>query len=148
LDRLRALLSFQGRLDRLGFWRAYLLILAVASINLIVAYAAMIHVHPAFGVLLAPIVPLLVANLAITVRRLHDRGKSGWWLVIFFIAPGVAGGVLGEVPLNPLVTLVIALVALGLEIWGFVEIGFLRGRAAPNAFGEPIEQPSGRAALA
>jgi uncharacterized membrane protein YhaH (DUF805 family) len=28
---------------------------------------------------------LFLPNLAITVRRLHDSGHSGWWLLIGFV---------------------------------------------------------------
>ncbi|MEM8936064.1 MAG: DUF805 domain-containing protein [Pseudomonadota bacterium] len=28
---------------------------------------------------------LLVPNIAVGVRRLHDTGKSGWWLLLWFI---------------------------------------------------------------
>lgn len=27
----------------------------------------------------------LLPNLAVTVRRLHDTGKSGWWIFINFV---------------------------------------------------------------
>lgn len=32
-----------------------------------------------------------VPSLAITVRRLHDIGLSGWWSLIFFISPFISG---------------------------------------------------------
>lgn len=28
---------------------------------------------------------VLVPGVAVTVRRLHDRGRSGWWYLLFFI---------------------------------------------------------------
>jgi len=34
-------------------------------------------------------IPLLIAPIfcavALTIRRLHDRGKSGWWFALYFI---------------------------------------------------------------
>lgn len=36
---------------------------------------------------------LLVPSIAIAIRRLHDTGKSGWWLLIVLI-PVVGGLVL------------------------------------------------------
>jgi len=27
----------------------------------------------------------LPASLSVTVRRLHDRGHSGWWVIAFFV---------------------------------------------------------------
>jgi uncharacterized membrane protein YhaH (DUF805 family) len=39
------------------------------------------------GQLLASILALavLVPNVAVSVRRFHDIGKSGWWCLIFLI---------------------------------------------------------------
>ena len=31
------------------------------------------------------ILATLPASLSVTVRRLHDRGHSGWWLIAFFV---------------------------------------------------------------
>ncbi len=31
---------------------------------------------------------ILLPSLAVTVRRLHDTGKSGWWLLIEFVPFG------------------------------------------------------------
>ena len=28
---------------------------------------------------------LLIPSIAVSVRRLHDRDKSGWWVLLFFI---------------------------------------------------------------
>lgn len=28
---------------------------------------------------------LMLPSLAVTVRRLHDTGRSGWWVLLFFI---------------------------------------------------------------
>jgi uncharacterized membrane protein YhaH (DUF805 family) len=30
-------------------------------------------------------------GFAIHTERLHDRGKSAWWLVMFFLLPSVLG---------------------------------------------------------
>jgi len=31
------------------------------------------------------VLALLIPNLAVTVRRLHDTGHSGWWLLIALV---------------------------------------------------------------
>jgi len=58
---------------------------------------------------------LLLPNIAIGIRRLHDRDKSGWWLLLIFI---------------PLVGAII------LVIWFVV-----RGTQGPNRFG-PDPRPA------
>ncbi len=82
--------------------------------------------------------PIFVAAIRIlaatAVKRLHDRNKSGWWIVPFFIAPillGKVGDWLGDsYPADFLM-----LVMIALSLWGFVEMLCLRGTRGPNRFG-------------
>ncbi len=74
------------------------------------------------------------AWLAVTIKRLHDRDKSAWWLLLFDL-----------VPLIPLkiayytrpveVRLILVLESLSIAIWFLVELGFLRRTAGPNRYG-------------
>ena len=73
-------LSPAGRLGRSGFiGRALLLGL--------VAYAAIAAADRALGETAGSIVllPFAWAAICLAVRRLHDSGRSGWWLLVFFI---------------------------------------------------------------
>jgi uncharacterized membrane protein YhaH (DUF805 family) len=70
--------------------------------------------------------------LAVAIKRLHDRNKSGWWMIPFvgLIALDVNfGHLLGELP--PSIELVSGL----LFLWGFVEMTFFKGTSGPNRFG-------------
>lgn len=33
---------------------------------------------------------MIIPMLAVTIRRLHDIGRSGWWLLVFCISPAAA----------------------------------------------------------
>jgi uncharacterized membrane protein YhaH (DUF805 family) len=77
---------------------------------------------------------LLWAYLAISVKRLHDRNKSGWWMMAFFVYPGLYQQFVDRLPdshwLAPFST------AAGvLSLWGFIEMGLLRGTPRDNRFG-------------
>jgi Predicted membrane protein len=37
------------------------------------------------------LIPWLLWGFSITTERLHDRDKSAWWLVMFYLVPGVLG---------------------------------------------------------
>ena len=91
---------------------------------------------PALAVVGLFFIPLIVAlmwsSLSISVRRLHDRDKSGWWILMFGVLPGV----LGVLPV------VGALLSLPFSIWAFVELGCLRGAQGPNKYGENPLQPA------
>ena len=34
------------------------------------------------------VLAILIPSYAVTVRRLHDTGKSGWWLLLMFVPFG------------------------------------------------------------
>jgi uncharacterized membrane protein YhaH (DUF805 family) len=92
------------------------------------------------------VVVLLIAAISLSIRRLHDRDKSGWWLILFWVAPTVInlfgeGMALTATPgqINPVSGLLL-LVAFGISIWGFVELYCLRGTVGQNRFGpDPID---------
>jgi uncharacterized membrane protein YhaH (DUF805 family) len=72
--------------------------------------------------------------LAASIKRLHDRNKSGWWMLPFFAAPGLYDhfeGRLGDSYAAALVGLAVFVVF----IWGYVEMCFLKGTRGPNRFG-------------
>ncbi|MEN5146312.1 DUF805 domain-containing protein [Brevundimonas diminuta] len=70
-DFKTALLSFNGRLRRQHFWISWLILLGASVVTGWI---------PFLGVLLS--IALIWPNVAITVKRLHDMGKSGWFAVI------------------------------------------------------------------
>ena len=72
--------------------------------------------------------------LAVSIKRLHDRDRSGWWIVPFFVLPSFSSNIqdwLGE----SILTFLIGLALFILCIWGFIEMGFLRGSFSSNRFG-------------
>jgi uncharacterized membrane protein YhaH (DUF805 family) len=81
---------------------------------------------------------------AASIKRLHDRDKSGWWMVPFFVIPGLYqqfGDRLGD-----LYTAVSAGLAVSvLALWGFVEMYCLRGSPWTNRFGaDPLPKTQTR----
>jgi uncharacterized membrane protein YhaH (DUF805 family) len=84
---------------------------------------------------------------ATTIKRLHDRDKSGWWIIVFFIVPGLLGRIVdkidGESYLATGFVFSLAFAALSLHAWGIVELLFLKGIRGPNRFGpDPLAPAS------
>jgi uncharacterized membrane protein YhaH (DUF805 family) len=75
--------------------------------------------------------------LATSVKRLHDRNKSGWWLLLFFALPGLYNQFGDRVDhwLGNWAAMVFGLNAFVFTIWGFVEMYCLRGTKGRNRFG-------------
>ncbi|MBX9708901.1 MAG: DUF805 domain-containing protein [Caulobacteraceae bacterium] len=73
------LFSFNGRIRRQHFWIGWLICLGAGVV---------LGWIPILGTLLS--IALIWPNLAISVKRLHDMGQSGWLIVIPWIA-GIGG---------------------------------------------------------
>lgn len=145
-------LSFNGRIRRSHFWIAWLILLGVGTV---------LNFIPIVG-LLGFI--LIWPNLAITVKRLHDMGHTGWlavipWVVniIGFIiaaftvgAAAISGGLTGDnmdnadpatilALMGPMFGIfgILALINLGFLLW----IGIQDGQPGTNRFGPNPKHP-------
>jgi uncharacterized membrane protein YhaH (DUF805 family) len=148
MDLRSLLFSFEGRINRAKYWLAGLMFMIGAMLYLTTSIYALAgsmgDSNPAWAAALFPILlyaityPLFAVGIwtyaATTIKRLHDRNRSGWWIVPFFVVPvlfGKIGDRLGESN----AVFFIGLVAFVLSIWAFVETFCLRGTRGPNRFG-------------
>jgi len=79
--------DFTGRAQRAEYWFFFLFNLIVAVVLAIID-AAMSHSAQGPGVGILGLIYALAAflpGLAVTVRRLHDTDRSGWWILIGLI---------------------------------------------------------------
>ncbi|MBL9134792.1 MAG: DUF805 domain-containing protein [Verrucomicrobiales bacterium] len=111
LSVLRNFSNFSGRARRKEYWM-FALINTLISILLLVAdyFVGTYSIKLGMGLLnglytLAVIVPAI----AVSVRRLHDTGRSGWWILICLVPC-----------IGPIVLLVFAV---------------MEGNPGPNAYG-------------
>jgi len=115
---INLLFSFQGRIPRLSFWVGLISIfgifLAVGGImNALAGEDGNSKYDSIVGSVLAPL--CIWIALAIQIKRWHDRGHSGWRVLINVIP------ILGP-------------------LWVLVELGFLKGSAGANRFGaDPLQ---------
>lgn len=83
---------------------------------------------------------VLWMQLALSIKRLHDRGRSGWWMLAFFVLPGLYQQFEDRLP-DSYWMLPLSLTVAVLYLWGFIEMGFLRGNAGANRFGaDPLAE--------
>ncbi len=135
------LLSTGGRITRAQFWLAALIYFLIT----VVAGAAALFIITAPPSELSALVLYVGGGLvfglvffsavAVSVKRLHDRDKVGWWNVPMAILPcllfSASNGLVSEATAE-----VLWLIAAVLGLWGVVELGCLRGTVGPNRFGE------------
>ncbi|MBT8339690.1 MAG: DUF805 domain-containing protein [Desulfatitalea sp.] len=92
VEVLKKYAVFEGRAHRTEYWMFILFYVLIAVVLAIIEAVLGI-----FGLNAIFALALLLPSLAVTVRRLHDTDRSGWWLLI------------GLVPLAGIVLLVFML---------------------------------------
>ena len=138
MDWKALLFTFGGRINRGKYWLGVLILFLLyiaAGIVFGIFYGI---AGETVGMLLGGLVGLaalivgLWAGVAIGIKRLHDREKSGWWLLLFWVLPGILSGIgsaLGGIGM------VLSLASLAISIWAIVELGCLKGTTGPNMYG-------------
>lgn len=77
--------DFSGRARRREYW-TFALVNGLIALILLILGLAFGEDSPASNIMVTIFyLIMLVPNLSVSVRRLHDIGKSGWWLFIGFI---------------------------------------------------------------
>lgn len=151
-DFFQFMFGASGRINRAKYWRSFLIYIAAGLMTAVILFTAAGLAGPLFiimVVLVLVLIPWLLWGFSFTTERLHDRDKSAWWLAVFYLVPGLLdqiaeaawfAGAAGTV-----LHYVLTLAAFALTIWGFVEIGCLRGTAGSNTYGpDPLLQPKRR----
>lgn len=114
---MNLLFSLDGRIDRLSWWLGSLVPLLVLTLGFaLIGVVGAGKNHVPGTVDLVTLLPLFILalvafwiNLCLTVKRYHDRGKSGIWFLVMLI-PFIGG------------------------IWQLIECGFLPGTDGMNGY--------------
>jgi uncharacterized membrane protein YhaH (DUF805 family) len=140
------LFSFQGRLNRKPYWMTAIATMVIIIVLLLFALILIREHRFEFAgltltLLVILYIPLIWIGLAIGAKRLHDRDKSAWWLLVFYAAPGIlstAGNRMEDVGF-----IILHIISFGISVWAFVELGCLRGTPGPNRYDpDPLDTPA------
>jgi uncharacterized membrane protein YhaH (DUF805 family) len=123
------LFGIRGRTNRAKWW--------IASLGLV-----------AIGFVVSRMIDSLdvYCLLAVAVKRLHDRNKRGWWILLFLLAPVILASVVGALgeDLAPVLGYALSAVALVIAGWALIEFGGLPGTAGLNRYGpDPLARIRG-----
>lgn len=123
LDLVQLFFASTGRMGRGVFLFAIAAVFAVFAVY----EAAVVGVaHAATGWLVHLV--LLAAAASVLSKRLHDRGRSGWWSAPILFAFAVVW---------PEPEGAIDWAFSAVLVWGVVELALMPGRPEPNRFGPP-----------
>ena len=81
--------DFSGRARRKEYWMFTLMYMVITFAIYFLGIAAIaftpVILMIAMGLVVLSSLAHIIPSLAVTVRRLHDTGRSGWWILISFI---------------------------------------------------------------
>ena len=159
MDIQTILLSFKGRIGRRTYWLS--IVLVIAAVHLI-TFPPILIVGFIVGteskeipdsILIAGFAAHLIGlaglwpTLAVGSKRLHDRNKRGWWLLVWWLLPFFLffGGFGIDFVDDPNTIRragyfstgsIMMFTSLPIALWGIVELGILPGTRGPNRFGD------------
>ena len=103
--------TFDARIGRQTFWIGTIVLWVVSLIvHGLIAVLFGYDTQAGTGLSGVVVLVMLYPSIAVGVKRLHDRDKSGWWLLLLIVP------------------------VIGI-IWYIVEAGCLRGTVGQNRFG-------------
>ncbi|QIG96758.1 MULTISPECIES: DUF805 domain-containing protein [unclassified Bradyrhizobium] len=162
MDWANYLFGFKGRVNRAKFWLGGLIIVCWMMFLALLVVSAGLGGKDGFGFNVDDIfrafdpdsyksltsagLPALLVKasgtalfvwvyIAVSIKRLHDRDKSGWWMVPFFAIPGLMSQFSDRLPDESYWVMAAGTIVFVLYIWGFIELAFLRGTSYPNRYG-------------
>jgi uncharacterized membrane protein YhaH (DUF805 family) len=156
MDWTTLLFSFNGRINRGKYWLAVLIYMIVWTVFIAgsLIWLGGMNIDNLLSLAGAGLLIWLIgiillilgawSGLAVGVKRLHDRDKSGWWILLFWLGPSILGSWQAATP-DLGGGFVLSLAAAAIAIWAFVELGCLPGTPGPNQYGP---DPLGNAASA
>lgn len=159
------LFSFNGRINRAKWWLFLLVCLGYVIGAMVIAF-----VFGAINLSLAAIWGLIVllgylvlyfSALAVSAKRLHDRNKSAWWLLLFYGIPFALGayaysniimGMMGvgnvatsdpaaqQQMMGAMIAMMsqmwwVSLINTVIFVWIIVDLGILEGTRGDNQYG-------------
>jgi len=150
----KILFSFDGRIGRRTYWLALLALIAAV---LVLTFAPFLLGNEEWVFLILALTSQFIwllslwPLLAVGSKRLHDRNKNSWWLLVFWLVPFalICGGFsiilfddartgrTGDFATGSILIFASLLPAL----WGIVELGILPGTKGANLYGPDPAQP-------
>ena len=87
---------------------------------------------------------VVLAALAQTTRRLHDRDRTGWWLGLYLLMEGMTTLPLEDaVETDPVPVTALVVTMLGYFAWFCKETLLRPGTTGPNRYGPAPSDPTG-----
>ncbi|HRO02131.1 MAG TPA: DUF805 domain-containing protein, partial [Terricaulis sp.] len=143
MGMVQLLFGFNGRINRAQYWAvgiavSFLAVLTIAMLFLMTGLSwgssreEMFRAAMGFLLALVPVLGAMIwISTALQVKRFHDRGQSGFWVLLPWGVTALMGvGLIFLLPISWLIGLAF-----------LINLGFLPGQEGDNRFGGPPGAP-------
>jgi uncharacterized membrane protein YhaH (DUF805 family) len=143
MHRRDYLFSFHGRATRAQWWLFVLIFFVFSFLEFLACFYLLGFLNGFFAGWILMLL-LIWPALAVGERRLHDRGRRGVWLLLFYLGPLILGAVklwlYGDTGISAIthpsgLSTVLSLGEFVLIVWAIIELGILRGTVGDNKYG-------------
>jgi uncharacterized membrane protein YhaH (DUF805 family) len=144
--------AFRGRIGRASYWLlnifcGFALFVSSVSVALTANYtnASPVNVFAAAVAIVGVFIFLAscVAFFGTGVRRLHDRGKSGLWIILYYPVYVVLFNLMLFIQMDDrsFDARVIAAIciAAAITVWSIIDLAVLKGKPADNRYGPVVD---------
>ncbi len=155
MNLVQKLFSFQGRIRRRDWWLLGIAMAVIGTIVISVLDAALKQSGQTVRMVVNDGFVLLMnwMGFALSAKRMHDRGRSGWWLIVPLVVDVAAialavtayftmmaaghdqNALSAAIGSAGLAGIVLMLLMLVVGIWLFIDLGCLDGAPGPNKYG-------------
>jgi uncharacterized membrane protein YhaH (DUF805 family) len=137
---LHLLFNSKGRINRAKYilitllWSGF----GIGVIALAYFLTDSIDSAKAWILVIALTAPALWSSVVVGIKRLHDRNKTAWWMLLFYFAPYVLNNAASSAERhgNETAGLVAEVVGFAITVWALVELMCRRGTIGPNQYGD------------
>src|SRR5258707_15588716 len=92
MDFVNIFITYSGRINRAKFWIGELIIGVISRGLVMTAFFAGRGTTISFIANIANLL-VVISGFGVGVKRLHDRNKSGWFILLFLFLPIVLFGI-------------------------------------------------------
>jgi uncharacterized membrane protein YhaH (DUF805 family) len=146
MNPIDLLFGFEGRVGRAQFWLALLIWFIVFVVVTLLGLLVSTSLDAWINVNLIFVVVFVILLVPVGIKRLHDRNRRGWWILLLLGGPTVAfllGQMFAADELDgdeiPTAIMVVQYAGLAILLWALLELGFIRGTIGANPHGpDPV----------
>lgn len=141
------LFSLEGRISRSRLWLGWFLPLIAIHVVLLIMIAIAAAADSSAGTGIFLVIWIIFClltlwpNIAVMVKRIHDRDKTGWLVLAYWIPVGLQAILFFADASDNAAGTILDVITGAVGIWFLIEFGCMRGTVGANQYGPDPTPP-------